>query len=62
MAVVYAFQAQVGNMALIFAALNGRIDCLRLLLKNGARIDATSNVRLICIGYVTFNIVIPIRH
>ena len=38
-------QAQSGYTALICAALDGRIDRLRLLLERGAKMDASDEVR-----------------
>ncbi len=48
--------AQDGYTALIWAAHNGRADCVRLLLDAGAEKNATNNVRatagVACIGAV----------
>ncbi len=38
--------AQIGSTALIFAAHNGRADCVRLLLDAGADKDAKDKVRV----------------
>ena len=38
-------QSQFGWTALIWAAANGHVDCVRLLIDAGADTDASDNVR-----------------
>ncbi len=38
---------QDGDAAVMWAAMNGRLDCLRLLVEFGADADAKNNVRVI---------------
>ena len=41
-------ETQDGVTALFRAANNGRTDCLRLLLENGAEMEVNDNVRVSC--------------
>jgi hypothetical protein len=43
--VLYTFALQKGNSALMLAAWEGRVDCVRLLLDAGAKKEAKNQVR-----------------
>ena len=49
--------AQDGATALMLAAGNGRVDCVRLLLDAGADTNATTNVRATSVWGVAFGVV-----
>jgi ankyrin repeat protein len=51
--VFYLLRLQDGETALIWAAQNGRADCVRMLLQSGADKDAQDKVRAltICFAY-----------
>ena len=43
--------SQIGWTALFYAALNGRTDCVRLLIDAGADTEAKCNVRVLQLHY-----------
>ncbi len=53
----HEYHKQAGYTALIHAAKNGRLDCVRLLVERGANREARSGVRLMpcrCTLYMLF--------
>ena len=58
----HIFETQFGRTALICAAAEGHIDCVRLLVESGADAKATDNVRDMLL-YTVFKVMLRVaRH